>query len=106
MGIGDLLKQAFENDPSLPPPSNPGLKKGPEMVTVEFLPKKKTVQAIRGQKLSDVARAAGVQIKYQCKKGECRTCEVNFNGKIVKTCQSFIPTSSNEKVYVVAVPEK
>lgn len=106
-GLADLLKGALANDPNLPPPTNPGLSKGPQPVTVEFLgANKKTVTAYLGQSISDIAKRAGVDIKYSCKKGECRTCEVNFNGKIVKACQSSLPATSRETKFTVGVPQK
>ena len=40
MGLGDMLKKALANE-DLPPPTNPGLSKEPDYVTVEFLPSKK-----------------------------------------------------------------
>jgi ferredoxin len=104
MGLGDMLKKAFENDAALPPPTNPGLKNGPAAVTVQFLPAKKTVRATGGAKLMDVASKAGAKIKYSCKKGDCRTCEVNFDGTIVKACQAYLPTK--EGSYTVVVPLK
>jgi len=106
-GLGDLLKGALANDPNLPPAKNPGLSKGPQPVTVEFLgANKKTVTAYLGQSIGDIAKRAGVDIKYSCKKGECRTCEVNFNGKIVKACQSSLPATSRETRFTVGVPMK
>jgi ferredoxin len=102
-----LLKGALANDPNLPPATNPGLSKGPQPVTVEFLgANKKTVTAYLGQSIGDIAKRAGVDIKYSCKKGECRTCEVNFNGKIVKACQSSLPATSRETRFTVGVPMK
>lgn len=70
-GIGDILKNALANDPSITgPPPNPGLSKEPEQVTVEFLPSKTVAKAYLGQKIPDIARANGVTIKYSCKKGK------------------------------------
>jgi hypothetical protein len=102
MGLGDLLKNALANDPSLPPAKDPGLSKGPEYVMVEFTrgEMKKKIKAIKGQKVSDVASQAGVDIKYSCKKGECRTCEVTINGKIVKACQSYLPSTPTVQILV------
>ena len=116
-GIGDILKNALANDPSITgPPPNPGLSKEPEQVTVEFLPSKKVAKAYLGQKVSDIARANGVAIKYSCKKGtaisisasevtwdsgECNTCQINFNGKLVKACQSSLPAVSKETKFTV-----
>jgi len=105
-GLGDMLTKALANDPNLPPAKNPGFTKEPDTVIVEFLPSKKTVKGFPGQKLSLIAQAGGVPIKYNCKKGECRTCEVNFNGKIVKACQASLPMSFSSPKITVQVPQK
>lgn len=106
MGLGDMFSKAFANE-AMPPAKNPGLSKEPEPVLVEFLPSKKTVKAFPGQKLSTVAQAAGVEIKYSCKKGECATCTVNYNGAIVKACQAAIPmTVKDKKVTIGILPPK
>ena len=105
-GLGDMFAKALANDPNLPPAKNPGFTKEPDTVIVEFLPSKKTVKGFPGQKLSLIAQAGGVPIKYSCKKGECRTCEVNFNGKIVKACQASLPMSFSSAKITVQVPQK
>ena len=64
------------------------------------------MKALPGQALRDIASAAGVNIKYYCKKVECRTCEVNFNGKIVKACQSYIPAGAGGTKVTVSIPDK
>ena len=106
MGLADLFAKAMAKDPSLPPAKNPGLSKDPTVVEVEFLPSKKIVKAVLGQSVATIAQAAKVDIKYGCKKGECGTCEVNFNGKIVKACQSSLPSSSTLKKFTIGVPEQ
>jgi len=106
MGIGDMFAKAMANDPNLPPAKNPGLSKDPTVVEVEFLPSKKVVKAVLGQSVATIAQAAKVDIKYSCKKGECGTCEVNFNGKIVKACQSSLPSTSTLKKFTIGVPQK
>ena len=35
-----------------------------------------------------VAAQSGQYIKYQCKKGQCGTCEVRVDGKWIRTCVS------------------
>ena len=106
MGLGDFLKNALANDPSMPPPQNPGLSKSKAAVEVEFLPSKKVVQALPGQRLSIVAQSAGVDIKYKCNKGECGTCTVRVNGIPAKVCQTAVPTFGNEKKLTIIVPGK
>ena len=52
----------------------------------------KSVKAVVGQKVSVVANAARVKIKYDCQKGDCGTCMIKMNGKKVKACQMIIPS--------------
>jgi len=105
-GFMDALNKALANDPNLPPPVNPGLSKEPTYVEVEFLPSKKATKAILGQKFKDIARQAKIQIPYSCEKGECGTCSVKFNGKIVKACQVALPMSSPSKKFQIEIMEK
>lgn len=72
---------------------------------IEFLPAKVCTQARVGQPLSEVAVAAGIQINYKCKKGECGTCEVNINGKWVKACQETIPSLAQGESLTVTLRE-
>lgn len=105
MGLGDILKKALANDPNLPPPVNPGLSREKETYEIEFLPAKKIVKALPGQRLSLVAKAAGVDIKYKCSKGDCGTCAVNFNGVPTKACQTSLPIVSAQKKFKITVPK-
>lgn len=95
MGFGDMMKKALANE-NLGPQVNPGLSKEPESVEVEFLPAGKKVKAFPGQKISMIAQAAGVGIKYNCKKGDCGTCMITFDGKQVKACQTSLPSSGKK----------
>ena len=70
---------------------------------VEFLPSKKKIKAFPGQSIKMIAKSAGVDIKYKCEKGECRTCEINFDGQIVKACQSSLPIRPTDKVYQIGI---
>ena len=105
MGIGDMLKKALANDPSLPPPKDPGLSSGPSYSMVEFTKAgvTKKIKAIQGTKISQAASSAGVDIKYGCKKGECSTCKITVNGKSVKACVSYIPNTPTAQI---VVPDK
>ena len=104
----------------------------PDPVEVQFLPSGKKVKAYLGQNIGMIAKAANVEIKYSCKKGEiflmlerqtnllystfltnrmsnpgeCGTCTVNFNGQLVKACQSNLPVSSSIKKFQIGVPSK
>jgi uncharacterized 2Fe-2S/4Fe-4S cluster protein (DUF4445 family) len=42
----------------------------PDPVEVQFLPSGKKVKAYLGQNIGMIAKAANVEIKYSCKKGE------------------------------------
>lgn len=105
MGFMDAMNKALANDANLPPAENPGGKVA-EPVVVEFLPSKKMIKAFPGQKLSMIASTAGEKIKYSCKKGECATCEVLFNGKVVKACQATLPTVGSAKKYTITINQK
>lgn len=89
-GLFDGLKGAFSNEKYDSKP-NAGLKNGPEMMNVTFMPSYAEIQAVPGQPIKDVAQRAKAKIRYSCKKGECGTCEVNCNGNRVKACQAVIP---------------
>jgi ferredoxin len=91
-----IFGNAFKNDPGLGKASGPAKK---PTVTIEFS-NGKTVSAIPGQKLSDVARAAGAKIQYDCKNGDCGTCTVKLNGRAVRTCVAKVPSGGPFKVQV------
>mmetsp|Transcript_7283 Transcript_7283/g.10429 ORF Transcript_7283/g.10429 Transcript_7283/m.10429 type:complete len:151 (-) Transcript_7283:163-615(-) len=88
-GFGDMFKGAFSNDESLGDRENAGLKGGPNYVEATI--NGKPVKAVANQKVSQVAAAARTKISYSCKKGDCGTCEISMNGRIVKACQAVIP---------------
>jgi len=47
------------------------------------------------QKVSQVAAAARAKISYNCKKGDCGTCEILLNGRVTKACQAKILSGKN-----------
>ena len=104
MGFGDMMKKALANE-NMGPAANPGLSREPEAFEVEFLPSGKKVKAYGGQKVSMVAQSAGISIKYSCKKGDCGTCMIGFNGKQVKACQSSFPPTGNVKRFTITTPK-
>merc|ERR1719401_462249 len=57
---------------------------------VVFQPQNVMTMARVGQPLSEVASQADVFIRYKCRKGECKTCAVNIDGKWVSACQTKI----------------
>lgn len=71
------------------------------MVTVTFQPGGKVVQAVAGQPLKDVAAAAKIPIKYNCRKGECGTCEVRVNGSKARTCVAIVPRGARKNEVTV-----
>jgi hypothetical protein len=92
-----LFGSAFGNDPNLKKGAAPAGGKPP--VEISFS-NGRTVNAIAGQKLSDVARAAGAKIQYDCKNGECGTCTVKLNGRSIRTCVAKVPSGGPYKVQV------
>mmetsp|Transcript_26887 Transcript_26887/g.35078 ORF Transcript_26887/g.35078 Transcript_26887/m.35078 type:complete len:141 (+) Transcript_26887:99-521(+) len=87
--FGNAFKDAFSNDDSLGEKENAGLKGGPKIneVTINGKP----VKAVANQKVSQVLAAARTKVTYSCKKGDCGTCEIQMDGRIVKACQAKIP---------------
>merc|ERR1712024_225115 len=90
LNIFGNLASAFANDENLGERENAGIKGGPkqnENVSING----KNVNAVVGQKVSVVAAQARVKISYNCKAGDCGTCNVKMNGRTVKACQQVIP---------------
>ena len=103
MGFLDVMTKALTSDPNLPAQQSAGLSKARQEVEVEFFPSGKKVKAILGQDIPLIAKAAKVDIKYKCKKGDCGTCKVNFEGTIVKACQSSLPIASKKTKFVIGI---
>ena len=83
-GLLGGLQDAFKNDERLGKPKNAGLKNGPnfnENVTVNGKP---VPGAVAGQKLTVVAGKVRVKIPVDCQNGDCGTCRVKLNGRVVK----------------------
>mmetsp|Transcript_44606 Transcript_44606/g.53996 ORF Transcript_44606/g.53996 Transcript_44606/m.53996 type:complete len:155 (-) Transcript_44606:259-723(-) len=91
--FGKALQDAMKNDDSLGKVENPGIKGGPKFTEVTI--NGKSVKAVPGQRVSQVAAAARTKITYSCKKGDCGTCEITMNGRIVKACQAKIENGKN-----------
>ena len=62
-----------------------------------------STKAIVGQPLSEVASQCGQYIKYQCRKGECGTCEVRINGQWTRTCVTKVPHVAQGETFAVHV---
>jgi len=74
-------------------------------IPVEFFHGNESIKtmAFAGQELSAVAAQSGQYIKYQCKKGQCGTCEVRVDGKWIRTCVSQVPYVEPGQTYKVQV---
>merc|ERR1719401_995062 len=70
---------------------------------VVFQPQNVMTMARVGQPLSEVASQADVFIRYKCRKGECKTCAVNIDGKWVSACQTKIPHRAPNQPFEVRV---
>jgi aerobic-type carbon monoxide dehydrogenase small subunit (CoxS/CutS family) len=49
--------------------------------------------------VSQVCKAAGAKISYDCSKGECGTCEAFGDGKRIRICKSIVPY--NAKTFTI-----
>ena len=118
MGLGKRIGGIFKrkSDDNLAPNDEVIIKSSDEKskattllgnVPIKFTCGDKEVQAwaFEGQPLSDVAASVDVFIRYKCKKGECGTCEVQHNGKWIKTCQTNIPHVANGESFDIRVRE-
>ncbi|KAJ1454359.1 hypothetical protein M885DRAFT_521895 [Pelagophyceae sp. CCMP2097] len=81
---------AFKNDPAFDKKDSAGLTGGAKpMVDVTICGKK--MQALPGQKMKDLVRAARAPIKFNCENGDCGTCESLVNGRVVRICKYVVP---------------
>ncbi|CAM9525755.1 unnamed protein product, partial [Choristocarpus tenellus] len=60
---------------------------------VEFTVTGKTVTVPVGTPLSQLCAKNGVKVKYNCKEGHCKTCEINVDGNWVRACQGKVQSS-------------
>lgn len=72
---------------------------------VVFHPQNVMTMARAGQPLSEVATQADVFIRYKCRKGKCKTCAVNIDGKWVSACQTKIPHRAPNQPFEIRVRE-
>jgi len=96
MGFFDGIKANFGNDDSLGSRQNAGLSRPADTRTITWVGPggtKVSEGVTAGQSLQDIARRARVPIKYSCKDGWCKTCEVEINGRRVSACQAGAPNS-------------
>jgi ferredoxin len=99
MGFMDGLASAFANDESLGERKEAGLAKKKTKKTVTWRgqepgnpsPKITTTEVIAGQRLMDVVRDAGVQVRSSCMNGSCGICNVKVDGNTVPLCITKAP---------------
>ncbi len=48
----------------------------------------------------EIAREAGIEIPTACMKGSCGACEIEVNGKIIRSCVSKLNKLEPEKTVV------
>lgn len=92
----------FEEEENGPPTMIPGHELLGDTPVV-FQPQNVMTMARVGQPLSEVASQADVFIRYQCKKGQCKTCAVNIDGKWVSACQTKIEPQAPGQHFAVRV---
>jgi len=98
--VPDLDDPVEESKEKEPPQMIPGHELLGD-VPVVFQPKNVMTKARVGQPLSEVASQADVFIRYKCRKGQCKTCVVNIDGKWVSACQAKIPPMSPGQTFNV-----
>jgi len=100
--IPDVHDPVLESEPDEPPTMIPGHEALGDTPVV-FQPSNVMTMARVGQPLSEVASAADVFIRYKCRKGECKTCAVNIDGKWVSACQTRIPHQAPGQQFKIRV---
>ena len=85
-----FFDNAFKNEEIKKPPAGGGLSGGAKK-TVPVKIGSRVVQAILGQRMKDVVRAARAPIKFKCEDGKCGTCESKVDGRITRVCVAKIP---------------
>mmetsp|Transcript_11663 Transcript_11663/g.32477 ORF Transcript_11663/g.32477 Transcript_11663/m.32477 type:complete len:708 (+) Transcript_11663:129-2252(+) len=94
-----FLEEEIENEPPQMIPGHELLGDTP----VVFQPQNVMTMARVGQPLSEVAKQADVFIRYKCRKGECKTCAVNIDGRWVSACQQRIEPQAPGEHFAVRV---
>jgi len=65
-------------------------------VLVRFLPDEVTVEAQVGEPFLKVAQRAGVFIPTGCLMGSCHACEVELDGRDIRTCITAVPPGRSQ----------
>ena len=85
-----FFDNAFKNE-SFDKKPNAGSGLSTQKKTVPVKIGSRTVQAMPGQRMKDVVRAARAPIKFNCEDGQCGTCESKVDGRITRVCVAKIP---------------
>ena len=83
-----FFDNAFKNESFDNKPKAGG---APAKKTVPVKIGSRTVQAMPGQRMKDVVRAARAPIKFNCEDGQCGTCESKVDGRVTRVCVAKIP---------------
>ena len=65
------------------------------LVQVNNLDNKKTIEIEAGSPLSLACVRADLRLSFQCKAGNCRSCELLMNGQKVLSCQTKVPAKKS-----------
>ena len=84
-----FFDNAFKNESFDKTPPKGGLSTQKKTVAVKI--GSRTVQAMPGQRMKDVVRAARAPIKFNCEDGQCGTCESKVDGRVTRVCVAKIP---------------
>ena len=88
--VNGFFDNAFKNESfDKKPPAGGGLSTQKKTVAVKI--GSRTVQALPGQRMKDVVRAARAPIKFNCEDGQCGTCESKVDGRVTRVCVAKIP---------------
>ena len=85
-----FFDNAFKNE-SFDKKPNAGSGLSTQKKTVPVKIGSRTVQAMPGQRMKDVVRAARAPIKFNCEDGQCGTCESKVDGRVTRVCVAKIP---------------
>ena len=88
--VNGFFDNAFKNE-SFDKKPNAGSGLSTQKKTVPVKIGSRTVQAMPGQRMKDVVRAARAPIKFNCEDGQCGTCESKVDGRVTRVCVAKIP---------------
>ncbi|CEM13725.1 unnamed protein product [Vitrella brassicaformis CCMP3155] len=78
-----------------------------QMVTITFEPSKKAIEAKPGESLAEICAKNKIPVKYNCKKGQCATCESTLrndkNGRTQKIRPCIYTVGSLPKAWTCIV---